>query len=137
MRNLIYFFVLSLLSTAAHAESTIFKDWTTEQKVQFTSLTLASAIDFSQTTWMTKQKVGSEYAYNELNPLLGKRPTDFQVGIAQIAFIGFNYYLISKEKDMLPFARKISENARWLMTGYKFSVVIYNQQNGITFSKVF
>ena len=137
MKNLIYFFVLSLLSTAAHAESTIFKDWTVEQKVQFTTLTLLSGIDYAQTTWMTKQKVGSKYTYHELNPLLGKRPTDFQVGIAQIAFIGFNYYLISKEKDMLPFARKISENTRWLMTGYKFSVVIYNQENGITFSKVF
>ena len=87
MKNLIYLFVLSLLSTAAHAESTIFKDWTTEQKVQFTSMTLLSAVDFSQTTWMTKQKIRNQYVYHELNPLLGTRPTDFQVGVSQVALI--------------------------------------------------
>ena len=126
MKHLIL--LLCLLSSYCHASDE--NHWSTQDKTQFATYTALSVIDYSQTSWAMKQKDSEgNYLYEEKNPLLGNRPSDEKIAIAQLLGIGVMYYDIEHYGDK---HRKL----RWVIIAIKTAVVIHNNSVGLTVSKV-
>ena len=128
IKNPILIILLFLLSGIARAES--YSEWETEEKIQFTTFTALSIIDYSQTSWAMKQKdEQGNYLYTERNPFLGNRPSDAKLAAYQLVAIGGMYYTISEYGDK---HRKL----RWILIAVKAAAVIHNDRVGISIHKV-
>ena len=108
-----------------------FNDWSTPEKLAFTSFVALQAIDIKQTVWGLKQKrENGTWMYKEANPLYGARPsTGKVVAIQAIATIG-TYYLLGKTP------KKTRRRIYMAMIPIKLAVVAHNSHIGIRFLKV-
>ena len=127
-------FLLLLCSPLGYCdEFKHFNEWNTEQKVVFSSFVGASIIDYKMTEYaLSKKGLDGEYLYYEANPLLGKRPSDLQLGVAQLIGIGSFYYFIGKSPD-----NELTKAITYGILGIRLGVIIHNDSVGIGFNKVF
>lgn len=135
MNKLLAALIMLLVSSAASAsEFRHFSDWTTEEKMWFSSYSLLSYVDYKQTTWMLNQTnhVG-EYTYEEKNPFLPKRVKNHQLAAAKVTSMMFQYWIVGKygfEK----------ETVKWGLifnTVSQGAVVVRNHSIGININVAF
>lgn len=118
-----------LCCATAYADSKPYTEWDTQDKVQLTTYTVLSVMDYKQTSWALKQRdEQGNYIYHEANPLLGNRPSDGKLAAAQLLGVGVMYYDIKHNADE---HRKL----RWVVIFVKAAVVLHNDNIGITFNK--
>lgn len=109
-----------------------FSEWTPEQKAEFIAFTGVSYVDYAQTTWAMKQKdVYGNYKFYEVNPVLGKRPSNESVAALSVLVVGYYYYLIGIETENPNF----SLVGRTSMFSIKVVAVLHNDSIGISVSK--
>lgn len=124
-------FALTLLSASqVFAEAKPYDEWEQQDKVQLATYTALAIMDYQQTSWAMKQKdAQGNYIYSEQNPLLGERPSDTRLAVAQLLTVGAMYYDIKYYDDE---HRKF----RWVMIAIKVAAVVHNNNVGLTFNKV-
>ena len=109
-----------------------FSEWTPEEKAEFLLFTGATYIDFSQTTWAMRQRdANGNSTYYEINPILGKHPSNESVAIMSILGVAYYYYLIGSESDH----RLFSIISRSSMFSVKAVAILHNDSVGISISK--
>lgn len=121
-----------MFSSMANAgEFRHFSEWTPEQKAEFLLFTGVSYIDYSQTTWAMKQKdTDGNRIYYELNPILGKHPSNESVALLSVIAVGYYYYLIGIDSV----DKNSSIMGRTAMFSIKVAAVLHNDSVGISFS---
>jgi hypothetical protein len=123
--------MLCLFAGSVRAESKPYDEWEQQDKVQFATFTTLAVIDYQQTSWGMKQKdEQGNYLYSEANPLLGSRPSDTKLAVAQLIGVSYMYYDIKKYGDK-------HRTARWFLIALKAATVINNNHIGLTITKVF
>ncbi len=126
-------FVAVLLPSVASAEFRHINDWTKWEKTEFATYTALTYIDYRQTTWAVEQKHSNgAYLFDEVNPILGKRPDDIDVALLLLASVGTYYYLVGKSSEN-PVA---SASARSIMMTARVAIILHNDSVGVNFSKV-
>lgn len=125
--------VAVLLPSVASAEFRHIDDWTKWQKVEFATYTALTYIDYRQTTWAVKQKhPNGTYLFDEVNPILGKRPDNIDVAVLLLASVATYYYLVGKSGEN-PVA---SASARSIMMTARVAIILHNDSVGVNFNKV-
>lgn len=108
-----------------------FLEWNPEQKAEFLAFTGVSYIDYAQTTWAMKQKdANANRIYYELNPILGKHPSNESAAALSLVAVGYYYYLIGNESNYPNF----SIMGRTAMFSIKVAAVLHNDSIGISVS---
>lgn len=109
-----------------------FSEWTAEQKAEFAAFFAISYVDYKQTTWALQQKdsTGSRY-FHEVNPILGKYPSDQSVAILSLLGVGYYYYLVGNDSKRPEF----SVMGRTAMFSTKMLVILHNDSIGVSISK--
>ena len=112
---------LFLFPTNALSEFRHYNDWTTREKLEFASYALVNYTDYAQTEYCFREIPTCK----EINPILGKNPSD---GLLVGAFLASQlsyYYLIGSS----------SEHRKWIFA-FKIAIVVSNDINGVSISKV-
>ena len=126
MKYLVLLFLL-FCGTAHAGEFRHFSEWTPEQKAEFLLFSGVSYIDYTQTIWAVKQKG----LYYEINPILGKYPSNESVALLSVAGIAYYYFLIGNTEKS-PF---FSISGRTAMFSVKVAAILHNDSIGISVSK--
>ena len=120
-------FALLFCGTAHAGEFRDFSEWTPEQKAEFLLFSGVSYIDYAQTTSALKQKD----VYYEINPILGKYPSNQSVAILTVVSIAY-YYTLMGYSEKYP---NISITGRSAMFSTKVFAVWHNDSIGISVSR--
>jgi len=114
---LLLFFSMSL----AHAEP--FEGWTDEEKAWFVASEISQILDY-QTTRNVLYQQPKWKGYYEVNPLLGRHPSQGKLNIAEVATVIGNYYF----SDWLSHDNRLF----WLRahTAFELGITAHNIQIG-------
>ena len=124
--------MLLCCGTAQTGEFRHFSDWTNKEKAEFLVYTGLTYTDYRQTTWAIKQKNSDwNFKFVELNPILGKRPSNESVGALLAAGAIWYYYLIGKDTE--PF--DTNDGARVIFMSVRIAAVAHNDMIGISVSR--
>ena len=123
----IIFFMILFCNSAYAGEFRHFSEWTPEQKAEFLLFSGVSYIDYAQTTSAVKQRD----LYYEINPILGKYPSNESVAILTIVSIAYYYTLIGYSEKY----PNISIAGRTAMVSTKVFAVWHNDSIGISVSR--
>lgn len=133
MKFLLLLVIMLFPSMASAGEFRHFSQWTNEQKAEFFAYSAISYVDYKQTTWALRQRdyAGNRYFY-EINPILGKYPSDRSVAILALVGVSYYYYLIGNDSRY----PKFSLMGRTAMFSAKTVVILHNDSIGVSISKV-
>lgn len=121
-------------NTVSADEFRHFSDWTKEEQAWFAGNTALSYIDYEQTMWMVKQKYpDGQWMYEEANPMFPKRVRSHQIGLAKLASLGLNYYMIGE----FGFENKYVKWSLVASTIGQGAVVAHNHKIGVNVSVAF
>jgi hypothetical protein len=132
MKYLIFIFMLLFCEVAQTGEFRHFSDWTNKERAEFLVYAGLTYTDYRQTTWAIKQrKSDGNFQFVELNPVLGKRPSNESVGALLAVGAIWYYYLIGKDTE--PF--DTNDKARVIFMSVRIAAVAHNHMIGISVSK--
>ena len=96
------------------------KDWTIRQKRYATSYILANIVDTHQTVQITNCQYYSQCDVEEMNPILGNRPSEKDIYLLKGTMLPLLFWVLD---DMETSTR--TKTLRWI-NGFQWSVVVWN-----------
>jgi len=96
------------------------KEWTKKQKNLATSYLLANAIDVYQTVQMTNCQEYDECEVFEMNPLIGKRPSEEKIYLLKGTMLPVLFLMVNNLETV-----NRTSTLRWI-NRFQWSVVIWN-----------
>lgn len=123
--------MLLVCGTAQAGEFRHFSDWTNKERAEFLVYAGLTYTDYRQTTWALKQKNSDgDFKFVELNPILGKRPSNGSVGALLTVSAICYYYLIGKDSNPHD-----TNKARVIFMSLRIAAVAHNDMIGISVSR--
>ena len=127
-----FIFMLLFCGVAQTGEFRHFSDWTNKERAEFLVYAGLTYTDYRQTTWAIKQKNSDgNFKFVELNPILGKRPSNESVGALLTVGAIWYYYLMGK--DTKP--HDTTDKARIIFMSIRIAAVAHNDMIGISVSR--